>query len=89
MVTMTPAHLSEAHPFAYKMRHFFEVARDVIYESAEERREEQIPWVVASLALGAHLCPYPLHVGGGQVTGEVGHRVRGAAGRAQTTRVAK
>ena len=31
MMTMTPAHLSETHPFEYKMRHFVEVARGVRY----------------------------------------------------------
>ena len=31
MMTMTPAHVSERHPFEYKMRHFVEVARGVRY----------------------------------------------------------
>ena len=31
MMTQTPAHLSEMHPFEYKMRHFVEVARGVRY----------------------------------------------------------
>ena len=31
MMTMTPAHLPEVEPFAYKMRHFVEVARGQRY----------------------------------------------------------
>ena len=31
MMTMSPAHVGETHPFEYKMRHFVEVARGVRY----------------------------------------------------------
>ncbi len=59
MMTMTPAHLPEQHPFEYKMRHFVDVARGARYNEVPPEHGLMVQQMIDAVYASAERC-FPL-----------------------------
>jgi predicted dehydrogenase len=53
MVNLAPAHLSQTHPFEYKMRHFVEVARGVRYNEVPPEHGVRVQEIIDAIYASA------------------------------------